>query len=111
MISSTEVRKPRKLFDYSHYENLIDELLELEAKKADYIFAKIYYDDLVVIYCGKYVRYGRIIPNKKKTKKASSDVMDFIIQPFSKKSILQDINLFFAKTVEVVKLIETCVKN
>jgi hypothetical protein len=63
-------------------------MLELEGKRSDYIFAKVYYDDLVIIYCGKYLRFGKISPNKKKTKKASSDVMDYVIKPFSKKSIL-----------------------
>jgi len=32
LIKSIETRKPRTLFDYSHYENLIEDLVELEAK-------------------------------------------------------------------------------
>ena len=80
-VALIQARLPKKLYDYSQYENLIEDLVALEGKQSDYVYAKIYYEDLVVIYCGKYVKYGRIIPNKKKPKKASMDVMDFVLEP------------------------------
>jgi hypothetical protein len=64
----------------------------------------------VVIYCGKYVKYGRIFPNKKKPKKASMDVMDLIIELAdikNKQLLLKDLGVTFGASVEVIKLIET----
>jgi len=49
---------------------LIDDLTIIEGKVSNVVYAKIYYDNLVVIYCGKYVKYGKLIQNKKKTKKS-----------------------------------------
>lgn len=72
LIRQVQERKPRKLFDYSQYENIIDDLIELEGKRSDYIFAKIYFDNLIVIYCGKYIRFGYFYPNKKKPEKGAS---------------------------------------
>jgi hypothetical protein len=77
-VRAVQARLPKKLFDYSQYENLIDDLLALEAKATDNVFAKVYYDNLVLIYSGQYVKYGKLIPNKKKTKKASRDVPELV---------------------------------
>lgn len=51
----------------------------LEGKRSDTIYAKIYYTNLIVIYCGKYIRFGEFFPNKKKQPKDSMDVMDYVI--------------------------------
>jgi hypothetical protein len=67
-----------------------------------------------VIYCGKYVKYGRIFPNKKKPKKASMDVMDLTIEladDKNKQLLLKDMSVTFGDSVEVIKLIETAKKN
>ena len=63
---------PKSFHNYYEYENIIDDLLELEYKDPARINAKIFCDNLVVMWCGKYVTYGRLIPNKKKTKKCYS---------------------------------------
>jgi hypothetical protein len=74
-------RYPKKLFEYTQYENLIDDLLELESQEANYVYAKVYYDDLVVIYCGRHVKYGRLVPNEKKAKKSGSrDGLDLVLK-------------------------------
>jgi hypothetical protein len=63
--------------------------LELEGRRSDTIYAKIYYENLVIIYCGKYVRFGEFFPNKKKgSKNMSNEVMDYVIKPHSKKVVL-----------------------
>jgi hypothetical protein len=56
------------LFDYGEYENLIEDLQEMENKRSDIVYAKLFYEDLVVVYSGKFLKYGRLIKNKKKQK-------------------------------------------
>ena len=51
-------RLPKKYFDYSRYEHLVDDLRELEGRRADHITAKIFFENLVVIYCGCYLKFG-----------------------------------------------------
>jgi len=51
-IRMVQARLPKKYFDYSLYENLIEDLLILESRRTDIIYAKIYFDNLVVVYCG-----------------------------------------------------------
>ena len=59
-------RLPKSQFDYGEYENLIEDLQDLENKRSDIIYAKLFYEDLVVVYSGKFLKYGRLIKNKKK---------------------------------------------
>lgn len=49
---------------------MIDDLTLLEGKNSNVVYAKVFYDNLIVIYCGKYVKYGWLMPNTKKTKKS-----------------------------------------
>jgi len=53
-------RLPPKFFDYSRFENLVEDLQLLELKRADHITAKIFCDDLLVIYCGCFLKFGSI---------------------------------------------------
>lgn len=55
-----QARLPKKYFDYSQYENLIDDLQDLEGRRADHITAKMFYENLIVIYCGCYLKFGFI---------------------------------------------------
>ena len=59
---------------------MIEDLLILESRRTDIIYAKIYFSNLVVIYCGQYIKYGFLVPNKKKVKSSSRIQMDYIIQ-------------------------------
>ena len=63
-------RLPKKFFDYSQYENLIDDLIDLGDAKSDNVYAKIYFENLVVVYCGQYLKYGFLRKSKKKSNKA-----------------------------------------
>jgi len=57
---------------------LIEDLITLESKKSDYVYAKIYCNNLVLVYCGNYVKFGKLIPNPKKKK--GNGEMDMIIE-------------------------------
>jgi hypothetical protein len=103
-------RKPPALRDYVEFENMIDDLTLIEARNSNTVFAKVFYENLIVIYCGKYVKYGWLIPNKKKTKKSQIDVMDLLLLE-KKKEVLQDMNCYFGSSIEVIKLEETDLKN
>lgn len=65
-------RLPKKLFDYSQYENLLDDLVDLEDVRSDLVYAKIYYENLVVVYCGQYLKYGFLKKSKKKASKGKA---------------------------------------
>jgi hypothetical protein len=67
-IRASQSRMPKSLFDYSQYENAIEDLLALEGKSTTDVYAGVYGENLVVVYSGQYVKYGKLIP-KKKTKK------------------------------------------
>lgn len=109
-IRMVQARLPKKYFDYSLYENLIEDLLILESRRTDIIYAKIYFDNLVVVYCGQYLKYGFLVPNKKKTKSASRIQMDYVIQKVENKP-MQEMHAQLSDTTEVVKVIETVFKN
>jgi len=54
-IALVQGRLPKKLQDYSQYDNLIEDLVALEGKQHDYVYARMYFEDLFVIICGKYL--------------------------------------------------------
>ena len=85
----------------------------LENKDPSRIHSKIFCENLVVMYCGKYVQYGRLIPNKKKTKKSPKEVMDLMLLPGKdkKKNPLTMMNVTFGESIEVIKIVETTQKN
>lgn len=85
----------------------------LENKDPSRIYSKIFCENLVVMYCGKYVKYGRLIPNKKKTKKSPKEVMDLMLLPGKdkKKNPLSMMNVTFGESIEVIKIVETAKKN
>ena len=47
---------------------MIKDEANLGKKDTSHVFAKQYYDDLVVIYKGNYLKYGFLTPNPKKSK-------------------------------------------
>jgi hypothetical protein len=86
----------------------------LEARKSDHVYAKVFCDNLIVLYCGNCLKFGRLIPNKKKTKNASKEVMDLILQPVKGKKkdcVMQDISVSFTSGIEIIKVCETLNKN
>ena len=52
---------PVEQHDYSEYDQLIQELIELENKKLENIYAKICFDNLLIVYCGNYLMFSRVI--------------------------------------------------
>lgn len=109
-IRSAQSRLPKKLFDYSEYENLIEQLLSLESKSATQVAAGIYGENLVVIHGGQYVKYGKLIPNKRKIK-SRKDQFDLVFAKVDKVGAVKDLNAFFGENIEVIKIIETIKKN
>lgn len=63
-IRIVQTRWPRSLHDYTEYDTLLLELRVLENKKVNDIYAKCYFEDLLIIYCGNYLKFGRIGENK-----------------------------------------------
>lgn len=57
-------RRPEVLHDYSEYENLWKDLLQVENQDTSLIFAKFYYDHLIVIYCGNYLKFGKVVKSE-----------------------------------------------
>jgi hypothetical protein len=47
---------------------LIDDLITLETKRSDYVYAKVYCENLLLVYCGNYVKFGWLVPNPQKLK-------------------------------------------
>lgn len=109
-IRAAQARLPKKLFDYGQYENLIDDLLELEGKSTDIVYAKIYSENLVIIYCGQYVKFGKLqVPNKKNSKKKSKN--EDLVFVKSDGKYIKDMAVFFSDDTEVIKVVETVNKN
>ena len=108
-IRAAQARLPKKLFDYGQYENLIEDLLELEGKSTDIVYAKVYSDNLVIIYSGQYVKFGRLqAPNKKNSKKKAKDDLVFVK---SDGKTIKDMAVFLSDDTEVINVIETVNKN
>ena len=109
-IRAAQARLPKKLFDYGQYENLIDDLLELEGKSTDIVYAKVYSDNLVIIYSGQYIKFGKLqVPYKKNSKKKSKNEDLAFVKSDGK--YIKDMAAFFNNDTEVVKVIETVNKN
>jgi hypothetical protein len=45
-------RLPKKLYDYTEYECLLDEMIELEREQLKNIYCKFFCENLIVVYCG-----------------------------------------------------------
>ena len=65
-IKLIQKRLPKALHNYNEYDNLIQDYFNLQSQKGNQtIYAKYYYDDLIILYCGNYLKYGRLVKNKK----------------------------------------------
>ena len=85
-------------------------MLDLESEAADYVSAKVCYDSLLVVYGGRYLKFGRLVPAPKKARKASKDSMDLVLEKVEGGG-LQDARLHFTAEVEIVNLLETLNRN
>ena len=75
----------------------------LDMKRADHITAKVFFDNLIVVYCGCFLKFG-FIPNIDKQSKLKDNGDD-------ETPLLKDIELKLNKNVEITKILETCLKN
>lgn len=98
-IRISQSRLPPKFFDYSRFENLVEDLQLLELKRADHITAKIFCDNLLIIYCGSYLKYCELPYN--------DDASD-IVKPLLD---VKDIDLKLNESTEITKIMETINKN
>jgi hypothetical protein len=85
-------------------------LLDLESQAADYVAAKVYYDSLLVIYGGRFLKFGRLVPAPKKVRKASPGTMELVLEK-TRAGGLEDARLHFTPGVEIVNLLETLNRN
>jgi hypothetical protein len=87
---------------------LIEDLITLESKKSDFFNAKVCCDNLLLVHCGNYVKFGKLVSNPKKKK--SGGELDLILEKVDD-NLMTDIGCYFDKNVEVIKVIETINKN
>ena len=83
----------------------------LEGKPTDHVYAKVYFDNLVIVYCGQYVKFGKLVPNTKKGKKSVKDSMELVLLKGDHGKMLSEMNAYFSNGCEVIKVIETANKN
>ncbi len=67
-IKTVQKRYPWNIQDYTEYNNLIRTLHTIEDRRTVEMYAKNYFDDLVVIYQGNMLKYGRSTKNNKAKK-------------------------------------------
>lgn len=109
-IWSIQKRLPKEYFDYSEYENLIDDLQVLDGKDSDIVCSRIYYENLVVVYCGQYLKYGFLEKNPKKRNKKDDTYYELRLQP-KNGIVFKDAIINFTEDVEIIKLVETQNRN
>ena len=65
-------------------------------------FANFFYDDLIVIYCCNYLKFGRIKWNKHSKKYELERTNG---------EVFQDVELTFSSDTEITKIVETSMHN
>ena len=100
-IHTMQSRWPEILHDYSEYDNLWKYLMELESKDESITFSRFFNDDLIIIFCGNYLKFAKV----EQLKPDVYSLKDFDGVKF------KDINLTFSDDTEIIKLIETANKN
>lgn len=86
-ILTIQTRLPKALHDYQEYDNLIQELRKLEDKgqEDDKIFSKLYDDDLIILYSGNYLKYGRLEKLKKPIEDKNCNEINYSFKRLGKK--------------------------
>jgi hypothetical protein len=69
----------------------------------------VYYDDLFILYCGNYIKFGRLAkkPVNNIQRYKNLHLKDFVLEPDNRENHLRKMNCTFDKEVEIIKLIET----
>ena len=63
---NVQIRLPKHFHEYGTYDNLIRDFRKIESIQLKNIKVKFYYDDLIILYCGNYLKFGRLVKQKKK---------------------------------------------
>ena len=100
-----QTRYPQNMHDYTEYDSLIRDLKEIEERTHIDISAKCYFCNLVVVYQGNILRYGRLQKNKKPNQ--IKDSHKFELEVVKEEKYLKDIDFIFADDTEIIKLVET----
>lgn len=100
---------PRKLYDYTIYENKIEDLVKLETKKSDYVYSKVYCDNLLVVYTGNQLKYIFLDKNPSKQNKRSNGELDYVFKKTGNAKNMFNMHAHFSKSVEILNVIETLV--
>ena len=85
---------------------LIHDYRQLEGTKLKNIKCKFYYDDLVILYCGNYLKYGRLV-KKKMSKKGKNQNIQLRLSKMKGNEKLTFINCNFNDDVEIINIVET----
>lgn len=68
-IRTQQSRWPEQLHDYNEYDDLLADISNLEKRDTRIIGAKVYFEDLVVVFQGNFLKYGWLLENKKNSRK------------------------------------------
>lgn len=103
-----QTRLPVELHDYNEYDNLIQDYRKLESKNCHNIFGKYYFDDLIILYCGNYLKFGRLVENTAQPRNRGYAVLERVFSKHPEThEVFTDINCTLDDSVEIIKLIET----
>ena len=109
-IKIVQRRYPEALHDYTEYDNLIRNLRAIENKKSIEIYAKNYFDDLIVIYQGNMLKYGRSQKNTAPLKLKDNHTFELMIKKDAKECF-KYIDFQFTSDTQIIKLVETAEKD
>lgn len=94
--------------NFNEQETLAKEIkrLQMSQKKATQINAKIFFDKLVLIYGGRYVKYGHLTENLQARKTGEKKYNYFVFKEINGEKIIT-LNANLSKNEEVIKITET----
>ena len=94
--------------NFNEVENLAREIKRLKqtAKKQTQINSKMFFEDLVLVYGGRFIKFGKLIPNPKKRPKDAKTWNDFVLKEMEGLKFT-NINANFCMNEEVIKITET----
>ena len=78
---------------------MIQDYKTLEETQSRYIYAKFYCEDLIILYCGNYVKYGRLYRNPVKGAKDDIYHLHYLFKRQEGSKPLIDLNVIFDEKV------------
>ena len=74
---------------------MIQDYRALEDTSSRFVYCKFYFDDLIVIYCGNYVKYGRLKLNPNQGEKNDPHHCHFLFKGCDGGQPLVDLDVIF----------------